>query len=354
MASVIKKFMKINERGSVWPTLSPFLFCVYHNDNFPAGDPKTLGPQGRIPSETRQFSNPNVPWKMYHGDTVPGFPGHPHRGFETLTIVTKGFVDHADSLGTSGRYGGDHGGAPDVQWMTAGRGVQHSEMFPLLNPDKPNPLCLFQVWLNLPSASRLVSPDYKMLWAEDVPVFETPDAEGPKTKIHIISGTLNGTKALAPPKSSWAATSEAHVRLLLIKMDAGASWRLPAGDPKEQTTLWHYGGDSDGVQFGGEGGGVLGKYTGVYLDLIPTDGADLVNLGPGEAHLMLLAGIPIDEPVVQHGPFVVDSQEQLQQTFKEYSRTQFGGWPWGEPGPVFARDSPRFAKYADGSEEKRP
>ena len=88
-------------------------------------------------------------WSMYHGLVVPGFPGHPHRGFETVTYVRTGVIDHADSLGAAARFG-----RGDVQWLTAGKGIQHSEMFPLLDPDGPNPLELFQIWLNLPSAVR--------------------------------------------------------------------------------------------------------------------------------------------------------------------------------------------------------
>jgi redox-sensitive bicupin YhaK (pirin superfamily) len=108
-------------RGMPWPTLDPFLFCVHHNDKYPRGE-KSLGP----PSSTLRgrdigsdFSSKDG-WSMYHGeDGIPGFPSHPHRGFETVTVVTKGVIDHTDSLGTSGRFMGG-----DTQWMTAGSGVQ--------------------------------------------------------------------------------------------------------------------------------------------------------------------------------------------------------------------------------------
>src|SRR6476659_9616818 len=125
-----------------WPTLDPFLFCVHHLDMYPVGN----GQYGPDPASLagREIGNDFEPvdgWRMYHGATVPGFPQHPHRGFETVTLARKGFIDHSDSLGAAARFG-----EGDVQWLTAGAGILHSEMFPLLKNDQPNPAELFQIW----------------------------------------------------------------------------------------------------------------------------------------------------------------------------------------------------------------
>ena len=151
--------------GFPWTTIDPFLFCVHHKDAYPAGE-TTMGPpaaalRGRNIGQDFQGKDG---WRMYHGDVVPGFPQHPHRGFETVTIVRRGLVDHSDSLGATARFG-----AGDTQWLTAGGGIVHSEMFPLVETDKPNPLELFQIWLNLPSADKLVEPHYAMLWSRYTP-----------------------------------------------------------------------------------------------------------------------------------------------------------------------------------------
>ncbi|HHX82653.1 MAG TPA: pirin family protein, partial [Pseudomonadaceae bacterium] len=156
-----------------WQTLDPFLFCAYHKDSFPAGNGE-LGPAASLAGRNigTDFELRDG-WRMYHGDKVPGFPAHPHRGFETITVVRQGLVDHADSLGAAGRYGDG-----DVQWMTAGKGVQHSEMFPLLKEDSDNPLLLFQVWLNLPARNKLAAPHFAMFWADEIPLLRERDAEG--------------------------------------------------------------------------------------------------------------------------------------------------------------------------------
>src|SRR6185436_12693139 len=156
--------------GSQWPTIDPFLFCAHHDDAYPAGDER-LGPAAALAGRDIGMDFAGIDgWNMYHGAVVPGFPQHPHRGFETVTIVRRGIIDHSDSLGASARFG-----SGDVQWLTAGRGIVHSEMFPLLHADAPNPLELFQIWLNLPSADKLVEPHFSMLWSQAIRSYNDSD-----------------------------------------------------------------------------------------------------------------------------------------------------------------------------------
>ena len=101
--------------------------------------------------------------------SCPGFPQHPHRGFETVTFVRRGYIDHSDSLGATARFG-----RGDVQWLTAGEGIVHCEMFPLLDREHDNPVELFQIWLNLPAEDKMVEPYFTMLWGEDIPHLVVP------------------------------------------------------------------------------------------------------------------------------------------------------------------------------------
>lgn len=277
-------------------------------------------------------------WRMYHGETMPGFPYHPHRGFETVTICKEGFVDHTDSLGAAGRFSKD-----DVQWMTAGKGVQHSEMFPLIYKDKPNPFEIFQIWLNLPKASKFVEPHFKMLWGDSIPVIKVQDESGKTVQVEVVAGKVGDVKALDPTPDSWAANSENHVLILTIKLEAGATWTLPKGEKGLNRSLYFYKGNS------------------IKLDEkeIPSNHAVQVRpemdirleAGTNDCYLLVLQGKPINEPVAQHGPFVMNTQAEIYEAFEEYQRTQFGGWPWPEREQAHPRDKGRFALYADGREE---
>lgn len=325
--------------GFQWNTLDPFLFCVHHEDHFPKGT-DNLGPDvsafdGRTLGDDFIIKDG---FRMYHGRTIPGFPGHPHRGFETITVVRKGFVDHADSLGAAGRYGNG-----DVQWMTAGGGVQHSEMFPLLNKDKDNPMELFQIWLNLPKKHKMVDPHFKMLWSDEIPNYEYIDSNKRKTNVEVIAGKLDGHKAPLAPPDSWAYPAENEIAIWNISMEPGATWEIPAAAEGLNRMLYFY--EGEGIMIAGNR---IPRYHSVELDASQT--IQLTN-GNHESKLLLLQGKPIDEPVIQYGPFVMNTKEEINQAFADYHSTQFGGWPWPRHDQVHARDKGRFAKHADGRME---
>lgn len=153
--------------------LDPYIIAFHHNDLLPRRNGKLAPLEMPVGKNNGQDFDLNVTWRMCHGDTVPGFPVRPHRGFETITVVTEGYADHFDSKGSKGRFGGE-----DVQWMIAGKGVQHSEMFPLINEEKENLMELFQIWLNLPKKDKFGEPAYKMLWSEDIPIVTERNSDG--------------------------------------------------------------------------------------------------------------------------------------------------------------------------------
>jgi redox-sensitive bicupin YhaK (pirin superfamily) len=333
--------IRIKPMGFQWETLDPFLFCVHHEDLFPAGN-ENMGPPTSL-FKGRHMGDDFIikdGFRMYHGKTVPGFPGHPHRGFETITVVRKGIVDHADSLGAAGRYGNG-----DVQWMTAGKGVQHSEMFPLIYPDKENTMELFQIWLNLPAKRKMVEPHFKMLWAEDIPHYVHKDKAGKKTQVEVIAGSLGAKKAPAPPPDSWAAVPDNHVAVWNIKMEAGAQWTLPSTAAGINRSIYFYEGKSL----------LLSEQTvNAYhaVELKPEFDVVIQN-GEEACSILLLQGRPINEQVMQYGPFVMNTKEEINQAFEDYHRTKFGGWPWPRYDQVHPRHKGRFAKHADGRVEEK-
>jgi len=332
--------LQVSPLAFPWQCKDPFLFTVHHKDAYPAGN-EHLGPHASLAGRPiGQDFDPNEDWRMYHGRLVPGFPAHPHRGFETVTVVRKGVVDHSDSLGATGRYGDG-----DTQWLTAGVGVQHCEMFPLVNTDRGNPLELFQIWLNLPAQSKGVPPNYTMLWAEEVPKVAHVDTSGKRTDIEVIAGQLEGATPLPPPPDSWAADPNHGLAIWVIRMDAGATWNLPGSVAGLNMTLFFYQGESIEI---------VGMMVAVNNSIsLASDQAVVLKNGGVESHLLLLQGRPIGEPVVSYGPFVMNTQEEIQQAYADFRRTQFGGWPWRTSDPVHPRLQGRFARYPDGRTEGR-
>jgi redox-sensitive bicupin YhaK (pirin superfamily) len=331
----------VHPLGFQWETSDPFLFCVHHDDAYPAGN-EQMGPAASLAGRNigQDFEGIDG-WRMYHGDVVPGFPQHPHRGFETITLARRGFIDHSDSLGATARFG-----KGDVQWMTAGKGIVHAEMFPLRDRATPNPVELFQIWLNLPSVSKMVDPYFTMMWGDHIPTLDVVDPEGRHTSVTVVAGRLGGLAAPAPPPSSWASHPDSEVAIWTIRMQPHATWQMPPASRGVNRTLY---------LFAGQGAKVAGN------PLRPKSAARvvghaniLVENGPAESELLMLQGRPIGEPVAHYGPFVMNTRAELQQAFDDYQRTRFGGWPWPSHGPVHAREQDRFAIHADGRREDAP
>jgi len=325
--------------GFQWQTVDPFLFCVHHVDHYPAGTAE-LGPSASLDGRTLgQDFEANDGWRMYHGQTVPGFPAHPHRGFETISYVRQGLIDHSDSLGAAARYG-----RGDVQWMTAGSGIVHSEMFPLLDRDGPNTLEMFQIWINLPTVDKMVDAHFSMFWDRDIPRHVVTDEAGRTVEVTVIAGSLGAAAAPPPPPASWASRTEADVSIWHIVMDAGTSWTLPpAASADTVRTLYAF--EGSGLEIAGE---AIPGSTGVVVE--STTEVELTTSGGVE--ILLLQGRPLGEPVAQYGPFVMNTKAEIQQAFDDYQRTQFGGWPWDRDDPVHGTDGQRFARRADGSIER--
>jgi len=319
--------------GLPWPTIDPFLFCVHHVDDYPAANER-FGPAapltGRVPGQDFEGRDG---WRMYHGDEVPGFPQHPHRGFETITYVRRGLVDHADSLGAAARYG-----RGDVQWLTAGRGVVHSETFPLLDRGGPNRLELFQIWLNLPSEDKLADPHFTMLWDTDIPRVVPAGADGEGVEVTVIAGPLDGARPPAPPPSSWASRPDSDVAVWHVRLRPGGRWHVPPARPGTARVLYVF--DGVGVEVDGD---AVGAGTGAVVDAT----RPVEVRSEGGAEVLVLQGRPIGEPVVQHGPFVMNDEVGVEEAFAEYRRSRFGGWPWPTDEPVHGGED-RFARLPSG------
>jgi redox-sensitive bicupin YhaK (pirin superfamily) len=323
--------------GFPWPTADPFIVTGHHHDRFPAGNAE-MGPATEKGLRDSGTDPASLGWRMYYGRVVPGFPQHPHRGFETITFVRKGIVDHSDSLGATGRYG-----AGDVQWLTAGSGIQHAEMFPLPNQSGPNTSELFQIWLNLPVADKMVEPYFTMLWREDLPSKVLKDDAGHSTEVTVVAGAFEDIQPLPAPPNSWASKSEAEVGIWQFAAEPFSEWTLPPASLRETVrTLYVFDGavEMDGMTLASPIGAVL-----------RSDSPVVVSAAQDGAQVIILQGRPIGEPVTMAGPFVMNSQQEIEEAYRDYHSTGFGGWPWETADPVHSRSMPRFARHPDGRTE---
>ncbi len=228
-------------------------------------------------------------------DYIAGFPDHPHRGFETVTYMLSGRMRHRDSVGHEGLLG--DGG---VQWMVAGRGVIHSE----IPEQKDGVMEGFQLWLNLPAKNKMAEPWYQDFPSSTIPEYVTADG----VTVRVIAGSSNGVAG--------AVTREITEPLYLdIHMPAGVSFStaLPA---THNAFIYVYRGavEVSGARVDAQRMGILSN----------TPGADGVTLTASEdARLILIAGKPLNEPIVQYGPFVMNTQEEIHQALDDFRSGRF-------------------------------
>lgn len=228
-----------------------------------------------------------------------GVGAHPHRGFETVTIVYSGEVEHRDSVGHKGRIG-----AGDVQWMTAGAGVLHEEMHGEHFRKNGGRFELVQLWVNLPGSLKLVSPRYQTLLATDIPSLKLTDGQ---SSLRVIAGEFQGK--IGP--------AQTHTQINIWDMFLAKGSRHELKVPTGHTA----------VLFCLEGSLVLesGKaLNGPQLVVLERDGQVIQIEATAASKLLFLGGAPIEEPIVGMGPFVMNSKEELQKAFEDFESGSFG------------------------------
>lgn len=321
---------------------NPFVMTVFHKDLMPPSDGNQMPAVKRVPEPEEGDLDWSAPWRMYYGEQVPGFPAHPHRGMETVTVLQQGCIDHTDGMGGQGRYMDG-----DVQWMTAGKGLQHAEMFPLRYDDRSNPLELFQIWLSLDNHKRMVDPAYKMLWNEEIPVLTHHDVDQRETRIRLIAGALNDQTPPAPTSDSYASDPEAKLSIQLLDLEPGALYEIPAGDPKLKRSLYFY----EGMRLDIEGEEVDSM---TYAFVSGDEPIPLLNVGQDIARILLLEAVPIQGPIVHEYAYVMNNKEEIKQAEQDFAETGFGGWPFDRAEVYHGPTQGRFAIYADGTEDLPP
>ena len=232
-----------------------------------------------------------------HGpNEAQGAPDHPHRGFETVTYMLEGEMAHRDSAGNAGTIG-----PGDVQWMTAGGGVIHSEMPSAAFQKKGGRMHGFQLWVNLPKRDKMMKPRY-----QEVPSAKIPAGEAEGVRVRVIAGESLGAKAVIDTRTP--------IFYLHATMKKGARLEQPVADAYRAMAYVI----SGGGRFGERG------RTAAAHELVVFDGVgDLVVEAERELSVLLLGGVPIGEPVARYGPFVMNTEEEIRQAVRDFQAGTF-------------------------------
>jgi redox-sensitive bicupin YhaK (pirin superfamily) len=231
-----------------------------------------------------------------------GVDWHPHRGFETVTVVFEGEVDHEDTAGNRGSIG-----PGDVQWMTAGSGVLHKEFHSPAFTKSGGKFEVLQLWVNLPAKTKMTAPRYQPLVSKDFPRVELPDAAG---SVRVLAGQFGATTG---PASTFT-----PVRLLDVRLRAGKTLRVPLGEG------WSAGLFVLDGRIKLNGGQAAGREELVVFERAG-DAAELEAIE--DTRVFVMAGEPIDEPIAGYGPFVMNTQQEIRQAFVDFQTGRLGRIP---------------------------
>lgn len=231
-------------------------------------------------------------------DYIKGFPPHPHRGFETVTYMLAGRMRHEDHMGNQGVIEG--GG---VQWMTAARGIIHSEM-----PEQESGLMHgFQLWLNLPAKEKMKPAAWR-----DIPAAEIPEATSEGARVRVIAGEYEGKKGAVTG-------TETEPLYLDVRLESGKSFELDLPDARN-ACVYLYEGTLDNAAVSGHP-----RLDSGNLAIFAKGDSIALHAGEHGAAFLLLAGKPLNEPVVQYGPFVMNSREEIEQAMRDYQAGRLSG-----------------------------
>lgn len=228
-----------------------------------------------------------------------GVGEHPHRGFETVTIVFAGEIEHRDSSGGGGKIG-----PGDVQWMTAASGVLHDEFHSRDFTRRGGLLEMVQLWVNLPAKQKMSTPGYQTLLDADIPVVELSGEAG---RVRVIAGELDGRRG---PAKTFTSMNVWDIRLIA---DRAVTVPIPEGDTLALVVL-RGAIEVNDAEMAREG----------QLVLFESDGDEVRMKGIGDAVVLLLSGEPIDEPIVGYGPFVMNSEHEIRQAVVDFNSGGFG------------------------------
>ncbi|WP_004471241.1 pirin family protein [Leptospira santarosai] len=235
-----------------------------------------------------------------------GAPEHPHRGFETVTYLLTGEMEHRDSWGNYGKLK-----SGDVQWMTAGSGLVHSELPSNDFQKNGGRMHGFQLWVNLPSSQKMSRPRYQDTPSERIPEIETSDG---KTKIRVIAGEVFGTKAVIETKIP--------ILYYHFRMIPGADVTVPV---PESYNAFVFPFSGDGTLYTEEGNTSLKEGEMVWFERGQGDVRFSLREGsPSDWQFLLIGGEPVDEPVARYGPFVMNTQEEISQAFYDFHAGKMG------------------------------